>query len=73
MSIRVAPGANEDWIVREASGRELGHYPTKETALGVGLKLARKRKVELLVADASGNLTRFRPGASWWTRLFGRR
>jgi hypothetical protein len=72
MSIHVMPGENDDWIVREAGGRELGHYPTQEAALAVGSKLARKRKVELLAADARGRVTRSRPGGGWWGRFFGR-
>ena len=62
-----------DWIVKEEGGRELGHYPSKETAQAVAYKVARKRRVDLLIHDPAGNLEkRLRPSKGWISRLFGR-
>jgi len=43
-----------DWLVREDSGREFGHYPTRAEAESVGQKLALKRSVELVVHGERG-------------------
>jgi hypothetical protein len=56
-AIHVVHGGPEDWIVRVGGGRELGHYPSRQEAEAVGLKLARRDKGELLVHDASGKVT----------------
>jgi hypothetical protein len=53
-AIHVIAGEENDWIVREDGGRELGHYPTRKEAETVGHKLARKRDVELVVHDSTG-------------------
>jgi Uncharacterized protein conserved in bacteria (DUF2188) len=71
-TIEVRSFAHDDWVVREEGGRELGHYPSAKAAEVVGRKLARKRRVELLIFAQSGTLqTRSRPGAGWLRRLFG--
>ena len=71
-TIEVRSLAHDDWVVREDGGRELGHYPSAKTAEAVGRKLARKRRVELLVYAQGGKLqARSRPGAGWLRRLFG--
>jgi hypothetical protein len=73
-SIHVVPYGAEDWVVKEeASGRELGHYPTQAAAEEVARALARKRQVELVIHDAKGGVQRQavrRKG--WFGRLFGR-
>jgi hypothetical protein len=71
--IHIVSGSGEqDWIVRADTGRELGHYPSREAAVAVGRKLARRDKGELLVYDAAGKLAhRSRPSKSWLGRLFG--
>ena len=72
-AVHVLSGEHNDWIVREDDGRELGHYPTKLEAKAVGHKLARKRKVELLIHDPSGAVERrSRPSRGWLSKLFGR-
>jgi hypothetical protein len=72
-SICVVAGEHQDWIVREKGGRELGHYPTRQDAEAVGYKLARKRKVELVVYDRAGKeQRRSRPAKGWLARLFAR-
>jgi hypothetical protein len=71
-TIHVFSAGEQDWLVREEGGREFGHYPTRAEAQAVGLKLARKRGVELVVRDGSGKLQRFRPSKGWFARLFGR-
>ena len=52
-SVHVQPRAQNDWVVTQDGGRELGYYPTKVEAEAVGYKIARKRKVELLVHNGS--------------------
>jgi hypothetical protein len=72
-AIHVLPTQHDDWIVREEGGRELGHYPSRQAAEAVGDKLARKRRVELLLHDRNGKVQRrSRPGKSWLGRLFGK-
>jgi hypothetical protein len=71
--LHVAPGAHDDWIVREDSGRELGHYPTRQEAEAVGRKLAQKRKAELLIHSLSGEVERLSgPARGWRALLLGR-
>ena len=71
-AVHVQPRAQNDWVVTQDGGRELGHYPTKFEAEAVGHKIARKRKVELRVYDRSGAIERrSRPRKSWFSRLFG--
>jgi hypothetical protein len=71
--IHVLPAGPDDWIVKQEDGRELGHYPKKTQAEEVGRKVARKRKVELLVHDRSGSIERrSRPSRGWLARLFSR-
>jgi hypothetical protein len=69
--IEVVGAGERDWIVREHGGRELGHYPTRQEAAAVGHKLARKRRVELVITDSNGKATRSRPRKGWFARLFG--
>jgi uncharacterized protein DUF2188 len=71
--VHVLPSDHHDWIVKEEGGRELDHYTTKSEAEAVGNKVARKRKVELLVHDRSGAIERrTRPSGGWFSRLFRR-
>jgi len=71
-TIEVRSLAHDDWVVSEDGGRELGHCPSAKAAEAVGRKLARKRRVELLIYAQSGKLqARSRPGAGWLRRLFG--
>jgi uncharacterized protein DUF2188 len=71
-AVHVQPRAQNDWVVTQDGGRELGHCPTKVEAEAVGYKIARKRKVELLVHNGSGTVERrSRPRKSWLSRLFG--
>jgi len=72
-SILVAWKAAEDWIVcEEGTGREFGHYATQAEAESVGVKLARKRKIELVVQNEAGKRTRRATSRGWFGRLFGR-
>ena len=69
LSIHVEHIAADDWVVREKSGRELGHYPTQQAAETVGRLVARKRKAVLLIngrADEQGT----RSSHGWFGRLF---
>jgi Uncharacterized protein conserved in bacteria (DUF2188) len=70
--ICVIAASEHDWIVREESGRELGHYPTRPEAEAVGRKLARKRGMQLVFADKGGTQRQLRPRKGWFGRLFGR-
>lgn len=72
-TIHTFPVSPEDWMVREESGRELGHYPSQQEALRVGRKLARSRSAQLLIRDASGENPRPQSQAKrLLARLFGR-
>ena len=72
-SILVAWKAAEDWVVcEEGTGREFGHYATRAEAESVGVKLARKRKIELVVQNEAGKRTRRATSRGWFVRLFGR-
>ena len=71
LSIHVEHVSGDDWVVREKSGRELGHYPTQQDAENVGRLVARKRRAVLLINGRTDD-----PGAhgsrGWFGRLFGR-
>jgi uncharacterized protein DUF2188 len=56
--VHIVPGGERDWIVRAGTGRELGHYPSREAAVAVGRKLARRDKGDLLVYDGRGQTLR---------------
>ena len=72
-SILVAWKAAEDWVVcEEGTGREFGHYATQAEAEAVGVKLAGKRKIELVVQNEAGKRTRRTVSRGWFGRLFGR-
>jgi len=70
--IQVARINAADWVVREAGGRELGHYPSAQEALTVGRKLARSRRAQLLVEEGPGKTRTERPRKGLLARLFGR-
>jgi hypothetical protein len=70
--IHVVALSRSDWVVKEDSGREFGHYATKSEAQAVGIKLARKRRTGLIVHDEDGKRVRSQPNRSWIARLFGR-
>jgi hypothetical protein len=72
--MRIQQGEQDDWIVKEDGGRELGHYPSRPEAEAVGRKLARKKKAELVIQDKSGKIEqRSHPYRGWFGRvLFGR-
>ena len=70
-NIYVTPVGERDWVVKEASGREFGHYATKSEAQSVGAKLAQKRKTRLVVDDEQGYRVRTQPARTWLGRLFG--
>jgi Uncharacterized protein conserved in bacteria (DUF2188) len=71
-AIHVIAAAENDWVVREDAGRELGHYSTRREAEAVGRKIAQKRGVELVVQDAAGKVQRTKPRKGWFARLFAR-
>jgi Uncharacterized protein conserved in bacteria (DUF2188) len=70
--IYVIENDSRDWLVREAAGRELGHYPTQGEAETVGAALARKRRSELVIHPKAGGEQRRKPRRGMWSRLFGR-
>jgi hypothetical protein len=71
-AIHVIATAENDWMVREDAGRELGHYPTRREAEAIGRKIAQKRGVELVVQHAAGKAQRSKPRKRWFARLFAR-
>jgi hypothetical protein len=48
----------DDWILRDDSGRELGHYPTREAAELVAQALARRLESEIVVHLPDGRTSR---------------
>jgi hypothetical protein len=71
-TIHVVQLGSEDWVVGQDGGRELGHYPSRDVAAGVGRILARKHRAELIIQGQSGKAQTERPAKSWLGRLFGR-
>jgi hypothetical protein len=70
-TIHVVQLASENWVVRQDGDRELGHYPSRDVAAGVGRILARKHRAELIIEDQSGNMQTERRAKGWFARLFG--
>ena len=59
----------DDWVVRDDSGRELGHYPSRESAELVARPIARHRGGELIIRlpDGSTRCEKFTTGwAARW-------
>jgi hypothetical protein len=71
-TILVVQLASEDWVVRGNSGRELGHYPSRDAAAAVGRRLARKDQAELIIFDLSGETQTEWPAKGWSENIFGR-
>jgi len=72
-AIHIVPDDSfDDWIVRDASGRELGHYPTREAAELVAEPIARKRRADLIVHHPDGRTSRESFTRGWLARLLGR-
>ena len=69
--IHVIENDNRDWLVKEAAGKEFGHYPTQREAETVGAALARKRKTTVVIRSKSGVERRKKPRRGFWGRLFG--
>jgi len=68
-NIHLVPTSAEDWVIREeVSGSDLGTYDTFQEAESVASKLARRRKVQLIV-HMSGRFEvhDYRP---WYLRWF---
>jgi hypothetical protein len=67
-TIHVVPDDSfDDWVVRDDSGREFGHYPTRETAELVAQAVARKSGAEIIIhlPDGRTNRKNFTKGARW--------
>jgi hypothetical protein len=55
----VAPDDSfDDWVVRDDSGHELGHFPTRESAELVAQAVAPKLDGELVVSLPDGRTSR---------------
>ena len=64
--------ADNDWVIREESGRERGHYSNRHDAESVGRLLARKRKAALMIHEPTGDVRTERASPRGWiARLFG--
>lgn len=58
-AIHIMPDASfDDWIVQDDSGREFGHYPTREAAEFVAQPLAQRRSGELVIHLPDGTTSR---------------
>jgi hypothetical protein len=67
-AIHVVPDDSfDDWVVRDDSGREFGHYPTRESAELVAQAVARKRGEDIVIClpDGSTSCKRFTKGPRW--------
>jgi hypothetical protein len=67
-TIHVVPDDSfDDWVVRDDSGREFGHYPPRETAELVAQVVARKSGAEIIIhlPDGRTNRKNFTKGARW--------
>ncbi|MEA2996818.1 MAG: hypothetical protein QOG74_2367 [Alphaproteobacteria bacterium] len=72
-AIHVAPDDGfDDWVIQEDDGRELGHFPTRESAELVAQMLALKRGGELVIHLPDGRTNRRSFKKGWFARLFGR-
>ena|ERR1700730_13523442 len=67
LTLHIVPDDSfDDWVVRDASGHELGHYPTREAAQLSAEAVARKRGGELIVHLPDGRTSHmsFKKGGS---------
>ena len=62
----------DDWIVQDDSGRELGHYPTREAAELVAHPLAQQRCGDLVIHLPDGRTSRQSFAKGWLARFFHR-
>lgn len=70
MALHIAPDDSfDDWVLRDDTGRELGHFPTREAAERMGQQAARAREADLVIhlPDGRTSCTRFR--RSWLNRI----
>jgi hypothetical protein len=57
--IHIVPDDNfDDWVVRAESGREIGHFPTRETAELLARQIASDNNVELVIHLPDGRVLR---------------
>jgi uncharacterized protein DUF2188 len=69
-AIHVVPDDSfDDWVVRDDSGRELGHYATRETAERVAQAVARKHRADVIVHFPDGRTNRVDSTRGWAARL----
>lgn len=72
MALHIVPDDSfDDWVLRDDSGRELGHYPTREEAERDGQRAARARETDLVVHLPDGRTSRTSFRRSWFSKLFG--
>jgi hypothetical protein len=69
-SIHIIPDDSfDDWIVQDDSGRELGHYQTREAAELFAQPLAQKRGGQFVIHLPDGR-TSHQDFARWWGSRF---
>ena len=72
-AIYIVPDENfDDWVVRDESGHELGHYPTREAAELAARPVARQCGGELIIRLPDGRTTRERFDTGWAARWLSR-
>ena len=72
-SFHVLPDDNfDDWIVRDDGGRELGHFPTRETAESIAEAIAREHTDDVVVHLPDGRKDRKTVARGWVARLLDR-
>jgi hypothetical protein len=71
-TVHVVPNANfEGWIVCDESGRELGHFPTREGAELTAQTVARERRSDVVIHFPDGRTDRKTVAKVWIARLLG--
>ena len=71
-TVHVVPDENfEEWIVCDESGRELGHFPTREAAELTAQIVARERRSDIVVHLPDGRTDRKTVARGWIARLLG--
>jgi hypothetical protein len=72
MALHILPDDSfDDWVLRDDSGCELGHYPTREEAERMGQLAARAREIDLVVHLPDGRTSRTSFRRTWLSRLLG--
>lgn len=71
--IHIAPDSGfDDWVVQDDNGRNLGHFPTRESAELAARAFAQKRGDQLVIHLPDGRTDRQTLKKGWFARFLGR-